>query len=383
MTNFYEAHRMWSNWRERAGDMRYDSLAALHADLVAEREQSVESRVRINNLHFEYRPEAHDVAMVSGASGNTHLAIPTHWAMSQLCNDNLKVPLDLIRRQGASGAEEDLQLVAANLNWGTRNAPREEMKMLWCNHNDVGMARCFTSMIYARLWDCDVVSWLREMTQDETNGWGAPMLSRRNREAAARGEALEKDIYRSDRNIFVFLVNEQNPLTDDEGKPLYRGFFCWNSVVKQMSLGFKAFLYQAVCDNHIIWGAEELFSLRMFHLGEHMTSRAQRELGNVIRGYVNAGTSTEQSVLSKAMQYQIAPTREETVEWLAKKKAGLPQFNLAESEAVVKATEERGKDPTNLWQIVNTGTRLSQEKNHADERNMTDRKFGALLEVVF
>lgn len=362
----FQAHK---EWRSRPADECFASLADLHAVVTEQRAHSVQSMVKLNELKFEYVPDLDEVCLVSQHGGT---AVPSHWAFTQLC-DNVKADAQWMRRIG-SGYQRDLDLVARNLNWATQHAPRERMAMLWANGQRPGIARCFTTPSYARLWDSDVVVWLRNLTQDETNGWHRPP-SKTDHEAP-------KGIYGGDRNIFVFLVNDDNPITDGDG-PIYRGFFCWNSEVRQMSFGFKAFLYKKVCGNHIVWGAEELFDLRMVHIGDKMTSRAEYQLNKVLGAYLLSDTTQDQAVISAAQVKTLGRDKAEVIETLTRGRRGLPKWTAAEAKEMTAETERVGKDPTVVWNLVDTATRLSQRKANADERSALDRKAGALLNVVF
>jgi len=351
----FSAHKQW---RDRAPDERFSTLKELHETVLARRQASVESHVVPSSMVFT--THENDVVL----QGAQSLAVPSHWAFTQMC-DLLEAPAPWIRKLPAT-------LAADNLNFAAKSAPRERMAMMWANGSTPGIVRCFTTLAYSRLWDSDIVQMLREMTQDETNGWHRP--------PAITDNEYPSGIYGSDRNVFVFLVNEQNKLDDGEEGGLARGFFCWNSEVRQQSFGFSAFLYKSVCGNHIVWGAEKLFDIRMWHIGQGMSFRAQQELGRVLGAYANASTQKDQVVIDAARQKIVANTRDETLGFLSAKNIG---WNRAEAEKIVVAVEKQGKDPTNLWNLVNGATRMSQERGYTDERTSQDRRAGRMLNIVF
>lgn len=355
MVQLFEAHK---NWRERKPDERFSTLKELHEMVLARRQASVESQVVPSSMVFS----THDNDVV--LQGEKSLAVPSHWAFTQMC-DLLEAPAPWLRKLTG-------ELAAENLNFAAKSAPRERMAMMWANGSTPGIVRCFTTLAYSRLWDSDIVQMLREMTQDESNGWHRP--------PAMTDGQYPSGIYGSDRNVFVFLCNENNPLQGDEGHQLNRGFFCWNSEVKQQSFGFSAFLYDRICGNHIIWGAEKLFDIRMWHIGQGMSFRAQQELGRVLGAYANASTQKDQIVIDAARQKVIASTRDDTLAFLSAKNIG---WNRTEAEKIVVAVEKEGKDPTNLWNLVNGATQMSQERGYTDERTSQDRRAGRMLNVVF
>ena len=49
------------------------------------------------------------------------------------------------------------------------------------------------------------------------------------------------------------------------GEAFAPGFFLWNSEVGRRSLGIQSFWFQAVCQNHIVWDAVEVFDFTRKH----------------------------------------------------------------------------------------------------------------------
>lgn len=106
--------------------------------------------------------------------------------------------------------------------------------------------------IYGRIWDADVADALSEAI--EGSSWHAPL--------AYGGEPA--GLYASDRDMFVFLVSDENPVEIANAR-LGRGFFCWNSETGAPTFGLTTFLYNYVCGNHIVWEAEQVQELRIIH----------------------------------------------------------------------------------------------------------------------
>lgn len=360
----YQANEQWQN---RPPDECYPSLKALGAACDQRRTDGKTHRIRTSQMAFHRNEDLNALTMV----GSNVELVPTHWAFGQVC-EFLKADSAWLRKVG-SGAGADLNLVAANLNWAARNSEREDLAMLWQHTKDPAVMRAVTSLGYARLWDADVVTWLRQMTQDESNGWQRP--------PSIKDDEAPRGIYGGDRNIFVFLTNESVAI-DDGKKGMYRGFFCWNSEVRQMSFGFNAFLYEKVCGNHIVWGAKELFNLRMVHVGEKLTERVKRELMMVISKYINSSAEGDQAVINAARAYTVGKNAAEAVAWLTEARRGKGAWKPAQAVEIVKAAEVAGDDPTILWNLVFHITQLNQRIKHADERTARDRAAGELLNAV-
>lgn len=216
MMNLFEGHQQW---RSRPKDERYWNLDDLHAATLERRQASVASTIDLSRLNWAVVPETNDVAL---QSENGTQIIPSHWAFGQLAG-LLDAPARWLRAIPADLAKQ-------NLDYAVQNAPREQMHMLWSQtHN---LARCFTSMDYSRLWDEEFVSIIQRLTG---GGWKRP--------PAITDDKYPSGLYAGDRNVFMFLVNEDIQFSDGEDT-LFRGFFAWNSEVRQMSWGLAAFLYK-------------------------------------------------------------------------------------------------------------------------------------------
>lgn len=359
--NLYEASRQWAS---RPPDERYWTLKDLHEACLARHEASVESRLTLKDITFEAGADERALVIQEQQS----VASPSHLAFDQVCR-LVDAPAPWLRRQPAA-------LVADQLNWAVRadDAPRDSMVMLWQKGaGGDSLVRAFTTTTYGRLWDSDLVSWLRRMTQDETNGWQRPPAYTDNK--------YPSGYYSSDRDLFVFMVNPARPLKGGPDNELNRGFFCWNTETQggaRQSFGFRAFTYDRVCGNHIVWGAEDIFKVFMAHVGQGMSLRAQRETERVLGAYLNSGAQQEEQAIAAAMQFNIGATKDKATEWLRAR-----GFTKADAEAAWENAIQRGANPTTLWEAVGSLTRLSQTKGWAGERNEMDRKAGKLLEAVF
>ena len=361
MVELFQAHK---EWRDRPIEECYPTLAALQEVTQARAYASVISRKSPSDLIFAVNPADGDLVVKSNETGS--LAVPTNWAFSQMAG-LLKAPAAWCQKVPAA-------LAVQNLNWAAQSAPREAMMMMWANGSNPGVIRCFTSPDYGRLPDWEVVQAIRTLTNDETGGWKRP--------PSILDHEAPRGYYAGDRNIFIFCVNESAQLDDDSSDGLHRGFFCWNSEVRQMSFGFKAFLYRRVCGNHLVYGAKELFDVRMIHLGKHMAEKAVKALGGILKRYMDSGTDKDQMIINKARTYQIRKTKAEIVDWLQARHPG-GAWRPTEAKAIVDQAEELGKDPTILWNLVNAATVISQKKLFTDERTAVDAHAGAMMEVVF
>jgi hypothetical protein len=349
------AHKQW---RDRPADERFRTLKELHAVTLARRQASVESKIALKDVTFQ---ADEDNVVLTGAGAET---VPTHWAFSQLC-DYLDMPAFHLRRLPPT-------MVRDELNWAVGKTGRSELVMTWANGQTPGVARSFTTPMYGRLWDHEVVGWLQRATDDEAGGWRRPH--------AMDEDTQPSGIYGGDRNIFVFLVNDAVRVDDGTKDGLGRGFFCWNSEVKQMSFGFQTFLYRYVCGNHIVWGAKEINTLRMIHLGPGFREKAEGALRGMLDKYLGLSIGPEQAMVNAARRTVVGGKVDDVFEVLTSRRV---KFPVKEAQAILQLAEGYGEDPTNLWNLVNAATRYSQIRHqHADARNEMDRRAARLLDMA-
>jgi hypothetical protein len=185
-------------------------------------------------------------------------------------------------------------------------------------------------------------------------------------------------LYASDRDVFLFLVDPENPV-EVGGEALFRGFYTWNSEVGSATFGLTTFLYRYVCDNRIIWGATDVREVRIRHTGgapERFAYEGQRYLARY------AEESTVKLVAGvKAAQnaaIPINPGKDETVQdWLQAR-----GFTKAQAKASVEAAEAEQGGARTVWDVVNGVTAHARSLANADERVALESRAGKLMEAV-
>jgi len=132
--------------------------------------------------------------------------------------------------------------------------------LLTTNENGgVNELRSVNGPNYGRIYDADVVDTLVEKFGDGVSGqWRVPG------EFGSRVTVTKDNttLYASDRDMFVFLADEENRIELPNRRAgrfgsFARGFFVWNSEVGKTTLGAGFFLFDYVCCNRIIWGADQ------------------------------------------------------------------------------------------------------------------------------
>jgi len=369
-TNLMAASNQWAS---RPDDQRFLNLDAL-SDAVARRRSLSHDRVlRLDTLSLGHDSTNNRLFL----SGHNGAAVNfTHWSFGQLASA-VGAPAAYMRKLPAALAE-------VNIEYGLKfnDAGREEAKLLYTYGEDgqaVGEARAFTGPTYGRIWDQQIVDAVRRMNDD--NRWSVPTpFKTADGSRTNDGFTVDKrstTLYASDRDIFIFLVDERNPILIDD-QAYFRGFYTWNSEVGKATFGLSTFLYSYVCANRIIWGAAEVEELRI----RHTSSAPDRFIEEATPALAALSDSSPQPIINairKAKETKIANTPAEVEKWLAGK--GFGKFEAATGIAMAARGGDTGSDgdPTNLWDVIQGGTAAARSITHQDTRLDLEKKWSALL----
>ncbi len=182
-------------------------------------------------------------------------------------------------------------------------------------------------------------------------------------------------LYASDRDMFVFLADEENRIElpgrrAGRSGSFARGFFVWNSEVGKTTLGAGFFLFDYVCCNRIIWGADQYTEVRIRHT-KGAPDRWLEEVTPVLREYSQAS--------AKPVIEAIEDARNKHVE------ANLDQFlanrfgkRMVAPIKAIHETEE-GRPIETLWDVTVAATAHARSFKNTDARLEIERTAGELL----
>lgn len=374
----FKAHNQWKN---RPSDERFTSVQDMHNACQGYRDASKTANVPYNALRVEAQDG--DIKLV-GKTGVP--AALTHWSMGQICQQ-ASAPAAYLRTLPAT-------LAAQNINHGLKERAADEGKpssLLFHSNPDGSLVlRGAVSQMYSRIWNNDITKRLLALQAQNPN-WKNPMAYKVLAPASNGAwptfsqEMVPSGLYASDHDMFAFLVDESKTL---EGSPqgLNRGFFCWNSEVGGSSFGFQAFLYDRVCGNNIVWGAKDVFQMKIRHVGQ-ANDTAFKELALQLTQYTESSTGNIEKMIRKARATEMGATSEEILDnvfALATKVRAkeLTQTRIKDAIQTAKVRTDRyGKENT-LWAVVSGITENSQFSTHADERTKIDEAAGKLLNTI-
>lgn len=371
-------------WSQRPDDERFESLESLYQDRVALQNASKEVRFQSGQIVAD-----DGEVYLQGVNARARL---TNHSFGQLCG-RAGAPAGYLRALPAALAAECLQSSLAT----TGDNPD---KVLIHRGDDTALTvRAVTSEKYSRVWDREIVGRLITLQED---GWRVPTArpvrpGQKGTRKATKADVLNSahgmlgiregddiapaGLYASDRDMFAFMVDDSRRISTPSGD-LFRGFFLWNSEVGATSLGIMTFLFDAVCGNHIVWGASDVREIRIRHVGNAL-DRGNSAIRMQLLEYSNASATEEEQRISRAAERVIAAKKEDVVALLfGKKLPGLTKAVLTSAYEAVERDPRYG-NPGSVWGMVCGLTEVAQDTAYTDQRNLIDVSAGRLLDMPF
>jgi hypothetical protein len=362
--------RASKEWFRRPDDERYLSLDDLYR---ATLERSYISRSQIIEA-ASLRAEAESEACGRLSLHHPHLGAfdLTDWSLGQLATIS-HTPARWLREIATVPAGPLLAAQAVNL--GLRHlAAREEVQVMSLDGRDseTQELRALVGRNYGRIFDHQVVATVISVNHD--GRWHIPAASYQ-----VKDPLRATTLYASDRDVFIFLVDEHSPVSVQVGsqvRNLFRGFMVWNSEVGHHRFGIMTFLYDFVCDNRMVHGAREVKALSIRHT-KNGPERFAREARPMLRAYAESSVQEVEAELSRATRALVGRTDEEVMEWLRRR-----EFTRKESEGIIQLAKVEEGDARTVWQLVNGGTALARSIPHADQRVSFERRVSSLLRAA-
>ncbi|MGQ3049228.1 MAG: hypothetical protein ACT6Q8_22305 [Niveispirillum sp.] len=189
-------------------------------------------------------------------------------------------------------------------------------------------------------------------------------------------------LYASDRDVFLFLVDDLNPIEAGrlpDGSPdlYFRGFYCWNSEVGAKTLGMASFYLRAVCQNRNIWGAEDFQEIAIRH-SKYAPSRFANEAAPALTRFADSSPMPFINGIKAARERIVARDDDDRTEFLRKR-----GFSKAETGRIIETVlAEEGRKPTSIFDFVQGITAVARDKPHQDARLEMEGRAKKLLDRV-
>ena len=360
MSTLMNANRQWSS---RPADERFTSLYDMQEHFDTIRAQSrakiVASRV------IDMVPDTDNKGLFVQGPAGAQFA-PTHFAFGQLAQ-LAGAPAGYLRNLPSP-------IAADCLNYGLKIARDVEDVGLLLQQNGSNIVRAATGPKYGRIWNADILRGMTRVFGDGITGdWTVP---------GEFGKAVEvtKDnttLFAGDRDMFVFLADEHNRIEipnrrDGKAGTMARGFFVWNSEVGASTFGISTFLFDYVCCNRIVWGAQDVKEIKLRHTAAAPV-RFLEQIAPALQSYANASTLSITDGIAKARAARIDDVDTFLAQRFSKR--------MSESLNAVHMLEE-GRPIETLWDAATAITAQARSVTWQDERVTLERKAGDILSLA-
>lgn len=361
MTTLTQASQQWAT---RPSDQRFTSLLEMQTYTGAVRANS--RAVVLPNRKLDFAPANDDQMrglVVAGPNG--HAATMSHWSFGQLCS-LAGAPAGYLRNLPSPIAAD-----ALNYSLKFSRDIEEVGVLLHKPEPNVVELRAATGPNYGRVWNTDVVGALVQRFGDGLTG---PF--RVPGEFGKRVDVTKENttLYASDRDMFVFLADETRRIElpnrrDGKTGTLARGFFVWNSEVGGGTLGVAMFLFDYVCCNRMVWGAQGYQELKVRH-----TSGAPHRWVEQVQPRIQAFANASEAPVLAAIEAARADRLSDVAEFLATR---FGKGMVGALQTAHKVDEQRPIETR--WDVVTAATAYARTIPHQNERVNLERTAGALL----
>lgn len=354
-----------NEWATRPVDERFVSLTDLHAKVLGVREHS--KSLAVASRAIKAAPVNGGLAVVGPDGSAVH---PTHWAFGQLAQ-RAGAPAGYLRTLPS-------EMAVDCINWGLVNREVEDIGVLLYKNGGAPRINAITGPSYGRIWNSQISGALVKQFGDGVTGdWRVPGIRGKKLEEVTKGNTT---LYAGDRDMFVFLADEERRIeipNRRDGKPgsMARGFFVRNSEVGAGVLEVTGFLFDFVCQNRIVWGAEEIKQVRIRH-----TSGAPHRWVEEVRPAVDAFARGSAKSLTEGI-IQAQRSRIGTPEAVEKFLAG--RFTRSQVSKIAQAHKQDEHRPIEtLWDAAVGATAYARSIEWQDERVEVEREAGEILKLA-
>jgi len=353
-------------WRNRPADQRFTSLTSLNEFLHHSRQNSRDKVISSRQLVVQPVEGTNYGLQASGPDGNR--VEVTNWAFGQLA-----------QRAGApAGYLRDLPsaLAADNINYGLHyNRDVADIGVMLYKNGGLPELRAVTGPSYGRVWNSTISQALVNRFGDGVTGdFRVPGEFGQHVDVTTQNTTL----YASDRDMFVFLADEQNRIEvpnrrDGKSGSMARGFFVWNSEVGSTSFGVATFLFDYVCCNRIVWGAQEHKEIRLRHTSS-APDRWIEEVVPAIEAYANSSTLSITDGIAKAKAARIDDVGAflRTRKFSNTQLAGILSAHLSDEQRPIET----------LWDAAVGVTAYARGITYQNERVLLERQAGAIMDLA-
>ncbi|TIP72058.1 MAG: DUF932 domain-containing protein [Mesorhizobium sp.] len=369
--------RVSSEWFNRPPDERYLSLTDLRNSVRARSQRSRTRIVESERIRVEASRDDAERLLLMLPDAEAPVA-PTHWSFGQLAS--------LVGAPAAYLRQLPAPLAAINLQYGLNSQRAEQVKTLEIQNGRLEL-RAVTGPDYGRIFDHELVEAVQKIAGNGTGDtrWKVPGVLDWSTGIYNPNVDISKDtttLYASDRDVFLFLVDDLNPieagkLSNGDPDLFFRGFYCWNSEVGARTLGIASFYLRAVCQNRNLWGVENFEEITIRH-SKYAASRFAAEAEPALIQFAESSSMPFVNGIKAARERTVARNDEDRESFLRKR-----AFSKVETTKIIDAVlAEEGRPPESIFDFVQGITRVARDKPHQDVRLDMEGKAKKLLDFA-
>lgn len=301
---------------------------------------------------------------ILGPNGSAYA--PTHWSFGQLAALS-EAPAGYLRTLPSP-------IAADCINYGLQFKRNIEDVGVLLQKNGDSILRAATGPRYGRIWNADVLQGLTKRFGDGITGdWKVPGEFGK----AVRVTKENTTLFAGDRDMFVFLADEEHRIefpNRRNGQPgqMARGFFMWNSEVGSTTFGLATFLFDYVCCNRIVWGAEDYKEVRIRHTAS-APDRFLEEMTPALIAYANSSASNVVTAIEAAREKRLDKVDDFLANRFGKRLVQpLKTLHMAEENRPIET----------LWDVTTAATAYARSIEWQDARVEMEREAGAVMQLA-
>jgi hypothetical protein len=365
-------------WASRPHDQRYLSLDDLFDSVKLRYESSDEivipnKKLELLTPEIETLADAHKISL--GLPDGSERSM-SHWCFGQLCT-LAGAPAAYLRNQPTPN-------VADCLNFDLRH--RRDIAEVKTFGTKEQLA-AITGPDYGRIPDYEVVRAVQLIAGSGRGEarWKIPgVLDWRTYHYDPEAPVTKDSttLYASDRDVFIFLVDDRNPievgkLKDGSPDLMFRGFYISNSEVGARALKLAAFYLRGVCMNRNLWGVEGFEELTIRHT-KFAPDRFMLEARPALKTFSEGSSTRLIQGVAKAKEAKIARDEDDAFAFLK----GLAFSKKRARDVIDRCLKEEDALPTNAWLMAQGITAVARDIPNQDDRLDMELKAKRILDKV-
>jgi hypothetical protein len=355
-------------WARRPGDLVFDAVEPLVEHTKQLKERSYVKDAAVEHLGLRATGESLKV-------GGDDLLVTRDGKTAKLNNHSFNQFCQVIGARAGEWRKYPAALAQVPLTWKAQFSDRKDVKMLIRRNEGEELLECaaINSPTYGRIWNHELAAAVQQYVDPDV--WVVPDES--------SFHTNKGFITANDRKVFIFLVNESNPIIlPGLPKPLFRGFYAWNSEVGDGTCGIAEFMMNAACANRTITNLTDFEELKIRHTAG-APDRWVRDAVPSLNEYVNASTEKISGLLQASREKTVAKDEKGALAWLQER--GFTK-TLAQAGIESAREEERGADPSvspySVWNLIQGLTAEARGKENNDDRVLLEQQAGKLMKAV-